>query len=418
MLSTKIVELAALVQTNTAKLDGYLQEHSLPSPSFDEDGPVDLSIESDEIQKARVMAMEASLELYDLLLGPALCLRPVLNGTSLEAIYKYDIASKVPLNGEISFQELAQKCELYEPNLRRILRFAMSYHHVFQERNVGFVAHSAASRKLVEDPHAMDGLGAMFDEAWPAFAHTVEAIEKFSSHEPNKTGWTVARNTDQSVWEYHLSHPAVAKRLAGALSTFSNGIGLSPSFLVKGYPWSSINNGTGTVVDVGGSKGGISIAIARSAPNLHFIVQDLPVVIQGAKELVPAEVAPRIDFMEHDFLTNQPVKADAYLFRNVFHNWSDEHVVKILKATIPALQPGARVIVNDFLLPKPGTMSLLHERSVREMDMLMLSLFNSREREESDWRALFQSADPRFQDVTIHVPDGATLAIIESIWSG
>ena len=167
------------------------------------------------------------------------------------------------------------------------------------------------------------------------------------------------------MWEYHLSHPAVAKRLAGALSTFSNGIGLSPSFLVKGYPWSSINNGTGTVVDVGGSKGGISIAIARSAPNLHFIVQDLPVVIQGAKELVPAEVAPRIDFMEHDFLTNQPVKADAYLFRNVFHNWSDEHVVKILKATIPALQPGARVIVNDFLLPKPGTMSLLHERSVR-----------------------------------------------------
>ena len=78
MLSTKIVELAALVQTNTAKLDGYLQEHSLPSPSFDEDGPVDLSIESDEIQKARVMAMEASLELYDLLLGPALCLRPVV----------------------------------------------------------------------------------------------------------------------------------------------------------------------------------------------------------------------------------------------------------------------------------------------------------------------------------------------------
>ena len=89
----------------------------------------------------------------------------------MQTIYKYNIPNKVPLNGEISFPELAAKCELYEPDLRRILRFAMVYHHVFQERNVGYVAHTAASRRLVEDPHAMDALGSQFDEAWQAFAH-------------------------------------------------------------------------------------------------------------------------------------------------------------------------------------------------------------------------------------------------------
>lgn len=96
---------------------------------------------------------------------------PQLNGTSLQAIYKYDIPSKVPLHGEISFAELAVKCNLYEPDLRRILRFAMIYHRVFQERNAGFVTHSAASRRLVDFPLAMDALGAQFDEAWQGFAH-------------------------------------------------------------------------------------------------------------------------------------------------------------------------------------------------------------------------------------------------------
>ncbi|KAL9119188.1 MAG: hypothetical protein Q9187_004259 [Circinaria calcarea] len=418
MSSSRITELAALVQASTAKVDGYLRERHLPFPSFDEDGPVDLKIESDEIQKARTTAMEASLELYDLLLGPSMCLRPVLNGTSLQTIYRYNIPSKVPLNGEISFTELAAKCELYEPDLRRILRFAMIYHRVFQERNIGYVAHTAASRKLVEDPHAMDGLGSQFDEAWQAFAHTVEAMDKFKSHEPNKTGWTVAQNTDQPMWAYYASHPAMAKRFAGAMATFADGPSISPSLLAKGYPWASIGNGTGTVVDVGGSKGNISVALAQSVPGLRFIVQDLPGAMQGAKETIPTEVASRIEFMEHDFFNDQPVKADAFLFRMIFHNWSDEHVVKILKATTPGLKPGSRVVVNDYLVPEPKTMSLIKERTIREMDMIMLSLFNSRDREEKDWVVLFEQADGRYRDVKAWVPNGASLAIIEAVWSG
>ena len=79
MVLTRIAELAAEIQENTTKVDKYLQSKDLPSPSFDEDGPVDLGIESEEIAKARERAREASLELHDLLLGPALCLRPIVS---------------------------------------------------------------------------------------------------------------------------------------------------------------------------------------------------------------------------------------------------------------------------------------------------------------------------------------------------
>ena len=48
----------------------------------------------------------------------------------------------------------------------------------------------------------------------------------------------------------------------------------------------------------------------------------------------------------------------------------------------------------------------------------MLTLFNARERDRSDWEQIFSEADPRFKDVGIREPEGATLAIIEAVWSG
>ena len=153
------------------------------------------------------------------------------------------------------------------------------------------------------------------------------------------------------------------------MSCFTKGnIGNSPQFLLKGYPWASLAasaDGEVTVVDVGGSRGDICIMLAKSFPELRFVVQDLPKMSSGAEELVPAEIKDRLTFMSHDFFETQPVQADLYLFRYIFHNWPDSYVVKILKALVPALKPSARVLVNDSLLPEPNTLSLLKERQVR-----------------------------------------------------
>ena len=92
-----------------------------------------------------------------------------LNGTSLQAIYRFEIASKIPIHGEVSFEELALKCGLNEIHLRRFLRFAMVWHRVFQEPRKRFVTHTAASRKPLQDPLARAGLGYMFDEIYLSF---------------------------------------------------------------------------------------------------------------------------------------------------------------------------------------------------------------------------------------------------------
>ncbi|KAL1874202.1 hypothetical protein Plec18167_006139 [Paecilomyces lecythidis] len=265
--------------------------------------------------------------------------------------------------------------------------------------------------------NARAGCGYMFDEVWPSFVHTVPALEKFKGgDEPNQTGWNIYEGTEKTAWEYYSDNLEMAKRFAGAMSCFTNGHGLSPLVLIKGYPWTSIGNGTGTIVDVGCSKGTVMAEIAKSAPGLKFIIQDLPDMIQGAKEEIPSDIAGRMEFMVHDFFKEQRVRADAYFFRYIFHNWSDRNSVRILRALVPALKPGARVIINDYILPEPGTSSYIRERAIRDMDMIMLSLYNSREREKDDWDMLFREADPRFRNVKTWVPEGAMLGVVEATW--
>jgi SAM-dependent methyltransferase len=80
------------------------------------------------------------------------------------------------------------------------------------------------------------------------------------------------------------------------------------------------------------------------------------------RKLIPEAVRPRISFMKHDFFTEQPVKdADVYFFRCTLHNWPDDFVVKALRQLVPALKPGARVVIQDNGLADPGTIGLSDE---------------------------------------------------------
>lgn len=110
----------------------------------------------------------------------------------------------------------------------------------------------------------------------------------------------------------------------------------------------------------------MSIRLASAFPNPHFIVQDLPKAVEGGASSLPPSLSKRVEFMSHDFFTEQPVKdADVYLFRWIFHNWSDGYCIKILRNLIPALKNGAIIVINDNCLPEPGTMGQWQEERLR-----------------------------------------------------
>lgn len=93
-----------------------------------------------------------------------------LNATSLQAIYRFDLPTKVPLNGDISYETLARSCDVQTDILRRIIRFGIAHHRIFQEKRAGYVSHSAASKLLAESEDAMAAVGTMFDVTYRGFA--------------------------------------------------------------------------------------------------------------------------------------------------------------------------------------------------------------------------------------------------------
>jgi chemotaxis methyl-accepting protein methylase len=117
---------------------------------------------------------------------------------------------------------------------------------------------------------------------------------------------------------------------------------------------------------MGGNQGYISFAIAEKYPKLKFIVQDTA-GMRAPETIgtVPEDLRSRVELTTHDFFTPQTVTADVYFFRWIFHGFSEKYCIQILQALTPALKKGAKVVINDGVLPDPGTAGYVEEKSMR-----------------------------------------------------
>src|SRR4051812_21002959 len=77
------------------------------------------------------------------------------------------------------------------------------------------------------------------------------------------------------------------------------------------------------------------------------------------------ELKGRVSFMTQDFYAPQTVQADVVYYRWSLRCWADKYCILALKAQVPALKPGARVIIQDVILPEPGAAPLWKERNAR-----------------------------------------------------
>lgn len=171
---------------------------------------------------------------------------------------------------------------------------------------------------------------------------------------------------------------------------------------------------------VGGSSGHASIALAKACPSLHFVVQDLPTVIETARANLPAQleahVAERITFEAHDFFQAQPVlDADVYLLRMILHDWPPAEATSIVTNIYKALKPGARIVVMDTALPVPGSIGLSQEAQLRARDLTMMETFNAHERDMDEWYGLFAGVDERLRIKRVVQPFNSNMAVMEVV---
>lgn len=100
---------------------------------------------------------------------------------SLQAIYKFNIATSFPGKDRATYKEISSACEITEPIARRILRSAMA-NHLFRELSPGVVGHTAASKMLAENPLMRQWLGMVSEEMWPAATRVGDCHEIICEH--------------------------------------------------------------------------------------------------------------------------------------------------------------------------------------------------------------------------------------------
>ena len=187
-------------------------------------------------------------------------------------------------------------------------------------------------------------------ELAPAAQRQIEAIRRHGdTGEPHHTGYSLENG--MPIFEVLTKEPERGRRLGAGMRFFTKGEGWDLKHLAQGYNWSTIDQADTVVVDVGGGHGSVAQALVQATKNIHFVVQDLPGTVEEALKVLPAKFKQRIDFQAHDFFTEQPLKGAAvYLMRWITHDWSDKYCIKILQGLVPAMTPGAKIILFDAVL--------------------------------------------------------------------
>ncbi|KAI1842758.1 hypothetical protein JX266_011079 [Neoarthrinium moseri] len=139
------------------------------------------------------------------------------------------------------------------------------------------------------------------------------------------------------------------------------------------------------IVDIAGSVGHDLATFLKYHPDHpgKLILQDLPKVIGQIEHLDST-----IERMEYDFHTPQPVDgARAYFLHSVLHDWPDKVCNSILGNITKAMKPGySKLLINENVIPRTNA-----HWEMTSLDMVMLTLFSSRERTEDDWKILLKA---------------------------
>lgn len=94
-------------------------------------------------------------------------------------MYHFRIAQRIPVGESRSFFNLAAGIGIGEVQIAQLLRLAMT-NRILCEPKEGYVAHTAASPLLAEDPNFFDWIGYTCEDGFPSAAKEIDALEEVS----------------------------------------------------------------------------------------------------------------------------------------------------------------------------------------------------------------------------------------------
>ncbi|KAI0530045.1 O-methyltransferase [Xylaria digitata] len=391
-----MLNIAKDILRDTERLVQYLSQNNLQAPTYDLDS-IDRP-DTDEYLSFQARLVANLEDLQYLVQGPKKAMRIMLclgeDLAALQVAFQLDFFDHVPSSGAISVAELALKVGLDEDRLCRFIRI-LATHRIFTEQVPGYFSHTPSSILFHNDEELKCTGQYILDEMFKAATESASCVQA-TPHLSDSIHSPFATRHQVPLFKYYEQNPHHAKRFAKAMAGWTK---LDRHIDIKGgFPWSELR---GTVLDVGGGSGHVSMALAKEFSQLSFIVQDLlPQMRVEGNEDASTSVMDRVTFMQHNFFEPQPFRdVAAVLLRQVTHNWTDEEVVGIFKALVPTMEsskPGTPLLINDTVMPEPGQIPMHMERELRAIDMLMFVCLGAKQRTQLEFEELLRKADERF----------------------
>lgn len=153
--------------------------------------------------------------------------------------------------------------------------------------------------------------------------------------------------------------------------------------LACGFPFAAVSH----LVDVGGGRGQFARAFLKRFPAARASVIDRPDVVAGVLGECDAGIRDRLTVHGASFFNRLPVTGDAYLLKDILHDWDDDNAVRILHRCADAARPHGQIILAERLLNDAD-----FDDAVRGVDITMLALTGGRERTRTDYTRLLTRA--------------------------
>ncbi len=284
--------------------------------------------------------------------------------------------------GPLPADDLAHRVGADPDGLRRLMRALIS-RGIFRQRRDGRYELTALAEPLRSDaPFSMQGYARLVGspqhrEHWSLLVESVRTGKPMIPELRGKDGF-----------DYLKDEPALAKIFNDAMSDLA---GLAATAIVRGYGFGPYR----TIVDVGGGHGVLLSIILAATPNAQGVLYDLPEVVAGASALLSARgVEDRVRIEGGSFFDSVPSGGDAYVLKNVIHDWPDDQAVAILRNVRAAVDATSTVLLVEMVLPE-------HDRDFagKWSDVEMLLDANGRERGPAEYRVLLAQAGFRMNRV-------------------
>ena len=154
-----------------------------------------------------------------------------------------------------------------------------------------------------------------------------------------------ASRQDEADWHHAMESEAFAEEFLAAMDC--RGV-LTAQALAKNLDLSAARK----VLDIGGGSGIYACGLVARFPHLRASVLEKPPVDRVARRAIDERgYSDRVDVLAADMFGDAlPRGYDVHLFSNVLHDWDVDVVLRLLRASAAALDPGGAIVIHDAFL--------------------------------------------------------------------